>query len=58
MNIDEGIDALLEEEICSDEISWLDTTNEERLVKNQVAHMIFAELIEEMVREVQEMLPD
>jgi len=58
MNIDEGIDALLEEEICSDEISWLDTTNEERLVKNQVAHMIFSELVEEMVGEVQEMWPD
>merc|ERR1712079_877635 len=58
MNIDEGIDALLEEEICSDEITWLDTTSEERLVKNQVAQMIFSELIEEMVGEVQEMWPD
>jgi len=58
MNIDEGIDALLEEEICSDEISWLDTTNEERLVKNQVANVIFAELIEEMISEMQEIWPD
>jgi len=58
MNIDEGIDALLEEEICNDEISWLDTTNEERLVKNQIAHMIFSELVEETVGEMLEIWPD
>eukprot|EP00930_Biecheleria_cincta_P023500 TRINITY_DN16977_c0_g3_i1.p1 TRINITY_DN16977_c0_g3~~TRINITY_DN16977_c0_g3_i1.p1 ORF type:complete len:2833 (-),score=587.86 TRINITY_DN16977_c0_g3_i1:160-8370(-) len=51
-NIDEGIDALLEEEICSDEASWLDIRSDVREVKNQVAHMIFTDLIEEVVMEI------
>lgn len=51
-NIDEGIDALLEEEICSDEASWLDIRSDVREVKNQVAHMIFTDLIEEVVVEI------
>eukprot|EP00931_Biecheleriopsis_adriatica_P064778 TRINITY_DN3947_c0_g2_i2.p1 TRINITY_DN3947_c0_g2~~TRINITY_DN3947_c0_g2_i2.p1 ORF type:complete len:3759 (-),score=912.49 TRINITY_DN3947_c0_g2_i2:186-11462(-) len=54
-NIDEGIDALLEEEICSDEASWLDIRQDVREVKNQVAHMIFADLIEEVVAEIDDM---
>lgn len=53
-NIDEGIDALLEEEICSDEASWLDIEFDVRQVKNQVVQMIFAELIDEMAAEVTE----
>jgi len=54
-NLDEGIDALLEEEICSDEASWLDIRSDVKDVKNQVAHMIFAELIEEVVAEISDM---
>jgi len=57
VNIDEGIDALLEEEICTDEASWLDISKDERLVKNQVVQMIFADLIDETVAEVKEMWP-
>jgi len=56
-NIDEGIDALLEEEICTDEASWLDISKDEHLVKNQVVQMIFADLIDEMVTEMREIWP-
>ncbi|CAE7463631.1 unnamed protein product [Symbiodinium natans] len=51
-NIDEGIDALLEEEICSDEASWLDIKGDVQKVKNQVAGMIFMDLVDEMVTEI------
>ena len=51
-NIDEGIDALLEEEICSDEASWLDIKSDVQKVKNEVARMIFTDLVEEMANEI------
>jgi hypothetical protein len=52
-NIDEGIDQLLEEEIIADEASWLDIGSDVVQVKNQVVSMIFSELIEETVMEIQ-----
>lgn len=52
VNIDEGIDALLEEEICSDEANWLDIGGDVRQVKNQVVQMLFADLIDETVAEL------
>lgn len=51
-NMDEGIDALLEEDICSDEASWLDIKGDVQKVKDQVAGMIFMDLVDEMVTEI------
>lgn len=51
-NLDEGIDALLEEEICSDEASWLDIKADVQKVKNEVARMIFQDLVEEVANEI------
>jgi len=51
-NLDEGIDALLEEEICSDEASWLDIKADVQKVKNEVARMIFQDLLEELADEI------
>jgi hypothetical protein len=54
-NVDEGIDQLLEDEICSDEASWLDIGSDVTQVKNQVVQMIFSDLIEETVGEIYKM---
>jgi hypothetical protein len=50
--IDEGIDKLLEDEICADEASWLDIGSDVVTVKNQVVQMIFSDLVEETVVEM------
>jgi hypothetical protein len=55
VNIDESIDALLEEEICTDEASWLDITDDVQQVKNQIVQMIFADLVEEVVDDIRSM---
>jgi len=52
-NIDEGIDQLIEDDIIADEASWLDIGDDVVQVKNQVVAMIFADLIEETAREIQ-----
>ncbi|CAJ1364056.1 unnamed protein product [Effrenium voratum] len=51
-NAEEGVDALLEEEICSDEASWLDIKGDVQTVKNQVARMIFMDLVDEIATEI------
>jgi hypothetical protein len=56
--IDEGIDQLLEEEICADEASWLDIGGDVIQVKNQVVQMIFHDLIEETVLEIHKIWSD
>eukprot|EP00747_Dinoflagellata_sp_TGD_P024244 gnl/TRDRNA2_/TRDRNA2_130412_c1_seq1.p1 gnl/TRDRNA2_/TRDRNA2_130412_c1~~gnl/TRDRNA2_/TRDRNA2_130412_c1_seq1.p1 ORF type:complete len:646 (-),score=140.90 gnl/TRDRNA2_/TRDRNA2_130412_c1_seq1:81-1913(-) len=51
---EENIDAMVEEEICADEASWLDIGEDVRHVKNQVAQLIFAELIDETAAEIRD----
>jgi len=51
-NIDEGIDAIIEEEINADEASWLDIAGDVAQVKAQVLQMIFTDLIDETVAEI------
>jgi len=53
-NIDEGVDALLEE-IYTDEASGLDIDGDVKEVKNQVMQMIFDDLIQETAAEIRDL---
>eukprot|EP00929_Paragymnodinium_shiwhaense_P036835 TRINITY_DN19700_c0_g1_i1.p1 TRINITY_DN19700_c0_g1~~TRINITY_DN19700_c0_g1_i1.p1 ORF type:complete len:3394 (+),score=752.34 TRINITY_DN19700_c0_g1_i1:173-10354(+) len=52
VNVYENIDTMLEEEVCSDEASWLDIGNDVIRVKKQITQMIFADLVEETASEI------
>jgi len=54
LNIDENIDALLLEEICRDEASWLDIGEDVVKVKKQIVQLIFADLVDETVEEIRD----
>uniref|UniRef100_A0A7S1AVJ9 DUF4378 domain-containing protein n=1 Tax=Noctiluca scintillans TaxID=2966 RepID=A0A7S1AVJ9_NOCSC len=56
-NIDENITSLIDEEICIDDASWQDISNDVKLVKNQIVQMIFSDLVDEMAEEIQSLWP-
>lgn len=52
-----GVDAILEDEIGSDEASWLDIKADVQKVKNEVVQMIFVDLVDEMASEIASLWP-
>eukprot|EP00928_Gymnodinium_smaydae_P056961 TRINITY_DN4023_c0_g1_i5.p1 TRINITY_DN4023_c0_g1~~TRINITY_DN4023_c0_g1_i5.p1 ORF type:complete len:2876 (-),score=422.32 TRINITY_DN4023_c0_g1_i5:253-8880(-) len=51
-NVEECIDALLDEEIYRDEASWLDIGRDVTKVQSQIVQLIFADLVEEVAAEI------
>jgi len=51
----EGMDSLIQDEICADEAGWLDIMENVKAVKSQVVDLIFNDLIDEMSAEIQDL---
>mmetsp|Transcript_20111 Transcript_20111/g.46240 ORF Transcript_20111/g.46240 Transcript_20111/m.46240 type:complete len:620 (+) Transcript_20111:45-1904(+) len=57
ITVDDRLDLLVLEEIRADEASWLDVSSDVDYVKTQVAHMIFADLVDDTLEEMQSLWP-
>mmetsp|Transcript_46443 Transcript_46443/g.85068 ORF Transcript_46443/g.85068 Transcript_46443/m.85068 type:complete len:641 (-) Transcript_46443:85-2007(-) len=57
ITVDDRLDLLVLEEIRADEATWLDVSNDVDHVKTQVAHMIFSDLVDDTLEEMQSLWP-
>mmetsp|Transcript_72492 Transcript_72492/g.172822 ORF Transcript_72492/g.172822 Transcript_72492/m.172822 type:complete len:842 (-) Transcript_72492:159-2684(-) len=54
---DDRLELLVMEEIYADEASWLDVGGDVEVVKNQVAHLIFSDLVDDTLEEIKRLWP-